>query len=254
MHEAGRAARLHTDIPIFVQAASNEGRDGAVFGLLHPFQEGLLVDGNVPEDAWTRVARHWHECFRLRNPVAPGDPKMYGRRSWNELDHFIRQDNILQLRSIMSAVTARGRQWVPVRTMAPGSFIEFTDGDLGEIACAEHTRWYQRRLAAGWSAVISEGGTGTTAKSKTHSNASVVPWSRASGQQAGRAVRVPAISTSATRGRWVRGCCPARRSRGGGPLPAGWGRRGEEAEIRPAVDEALRRGRTLRRRWRLARP
>jgi hypothetical protein len=176
LHEAGRVARLHPHTPIFVQVASREGTDGAVFDSLRPFQQGLLVDGNVPEDAWTRVARHWHECFRLRHPVAPGDPKMYGRRPWDELDQFIRQDNILQLRSILSAVAARGRQWVPARMVPRGSFIELTDTDLEEIACAEHTRWYQRRLAAGWTAGDGQGGAGVTAKGPSLSNAAVVPW------------------------------------------------------------------------------
>jgi hypothetical protein len=176
MHEAGRVARLHPHTPIFVQAASGEGTDGAVFDRLHPFQQGLLVDGNLPEDTWTRVARHWHECFRLRYPVAPGDPKMYGRRPWDELDQFIRQDNILQLRSILSAVAARGRQWVPARMVPPGSFIELTDRDLEEAACAEHTRWYQRRLAAGWSAGDDQGSATARARRLPRSNASVVPW------------------------------------------------------------------------------
>ena len=36
--------------------------------------------------------------------------------------------------------------------MVPGSFIELSEQDLEAIACSEHTRWYQRRLAAGWSA------------------------------------------------------------------------------------------------------
>ena len=177
MHEAGRVARLHPNTPIFVQVASSEGTDKAVFDRLHPFQQGLLVDGNVPEDAWTRVARHWHECFRLRHPVAPGDPKTYGRRPWYELDQFIRQDNILQLRSILSAVAALGRRWVPARMVPSGSFIELTDGDLEEVARAEHTRWYHRRLAAGWSAGDDQDGTATS-KRPPRSNASVVPWAQ----------------------------------------------------------------------------
>jgi Trk K+ transport system NAD-binding subunit len=176
MHEAGRVARLHPDTPVFVQVASSEGTDKAIFDRLHPFQQGLLVDGDVPEDAWTRVARHWHECFRLRHPVAPGDPKTYGRRPWDELDQFIRQDNILQLRSILSAVAARGRQWVPARMVPSGSFIELTDGDLEDVARSEHTRWYHRRVAAGWSAGVVQGDAAITARRPPRSNASVVPW------------------------------------------------------------------------------
>ncbi len=180
MHEAGRVARLHPGTPVFVQVASGEGTDEAVFDLLHPFQQGLLVNGDVPEDAWTRVARHWHECFRLRHPVAPGDPRMYGRLPWDELDQFIRQDNILQLRSILSAVAARGRQWVPVRMVPPGSYIELTETDVEEVARAEHTRWYRRRQAAGWSAGDDHGGAdgqvSASVRRPARSNASVMPW------------------------------------------------------------------------------
>ena len=74
MHEAGRVARLHPGIPVFVQTSEGAGTSGAIFDLLHPFQRALLVDGEVPEDTWTRVARHWHECYRLSHPPAPGNP------------------------------------------------------------------------------------------------------------------------------------------------------------------------------------
>jgi hypothetical protein len=171
MHEAGRVARLHPDTPIFVLAAPAEGMDTAIFDLLHPFQETLLVDGEVPEDTWTKVARHWHECFRLRHPPPPNDRAAPTRRPWAELDQFIRQDNILQLRSILSAVAARGRRWVPVRAVAPGSFIELSDRDLEEVARAEHTRWYQRRVTAGWSATGNVRANGSLLV-----NESVVPW------------------------------------------------------------------------------
>jgi MFS family permease len=83
------------------------------------------------------------------------------------------QDNILQLRSILSAVAARGRQWVPVRMVPSGSFIELTDRDLEEVAIAEHTRWYRRRLAAGWTAAGEDG----AARRKVRTNDSVLPWS-----------------------------------------------------------------------------
>ena len=99
MHEAGRVARLHPGVPVFVLTSDGAGTSGAIFDQLQPYQRALLVGGQVPEDAWTRVARHWHECFRLRNPVASGDPKAPARRPWADLDDFIRQDNILQLRS-----------------------------------------------------------------------------------------------------------------------------------------------------------
>jgi len=175
MHEAGRVARLHPGIPVFVLTSDGAGTSGAIFDQLQPYQRALLVGGQVPEDTWTRVARHWHECFRLRDPAAPGDPKAATRRPWAGLDEFIRQDNILQLRCIMAAVAGRGRQWVPGRAVVPGSFIELNERDLAEVACIEHTRWYRRRLAAGWTAAP-KNGTGSARAGRALVNAKVVPW------------------------------------------------------------------------------
>jgi hypothetical protein len=169
MHEAGRVARLHPGIPVFVLSSDGAGVSGAIFDLLQPFQRALLVDGEPPEDTWTRIARHWHECYRLTHPVAAGDARAPGRLPWAELDDFIRQDNVLQLRSVMAAVVACGRSWVPGRAVAPGSFVELSDHDLEEVARVEHTRWYQRRRAAGWRAA---GDPGAGARV----NSSVVPW------------------------------------------------------------------------------
>jgi hypothetical protein len=173
MHEAGRVARLHPGIPVLVLTSDGAGTSGVVFDQLRPYQRALLVGGQVPGDTWTRVARHWHECFRLRNPPPPGDQKAPTRRPWADLDDFIRQDNILQLRSIMAAVAARGRRWVPGRAVVPGSFIELNDRDLGEVARAEHTRWYRRRLKAGWTAAPR---TGTARSAHALVNSKVVPW------------------------------------------------------------------------------
>jgi hypothetical protein len=177
LHEAGRVARLHPDVPVFVLIPHGAGMDGAIFDLLQPFQRDLLVGGEVPEDTWTRVARHWHECFRLRHPAVPGDPRTLTGRPWAELDEFIRQDNILQLRSVMTEVVALGRRWVPARAVAPGSFIELSDRDLEKIARAEHTRWYRRRLMAGWSAGEGDDPPGAARISRALVNSRVVPWS-----------------------------------------------------------------------------
>ncbi|MGH3158823.1 MAG: hypothetical protein ACRDNF_19945 [Streptosporangiaceae bacterium] len=171
-HEAGRVARLHPDTPLFVPMSAGSGRTGAIFDMLQPFQQAFLVAGKVPEDVWTRVARHWHECYRLSHPPVPGDPRSVTGRPWAELDGFIRQDNILQVRSIMAEVVDQGRQWVPSRAVTPGSFIEFTDGELEEVARAEHARWYQRRLAAGWTAA----GNGMAASSAGLVNRRVLAW------------------------------------------------------------------------------
>jgi hypothetical protein len=93
VHEAGRAARLHPAVPVFVLASDGAGTSDAIFDLLRPFQRSLLVDGEVPSDAWTRVARHWHECFRLRHPAVPGDwvVEGYGGERWLVTDEQFRR-------------------------------------------------------------------------------------------------------------------------------------------------------------------
>jgi hypothetical protein len=149
LHEAGRVAKLHPETPVFVLAALGDAIGGAIFDLLYPFEPGLLIEGEVPEDTWTRIARHWHECYRLSHPVPPGHPKARARVPWSELDPFLRQDNILELRSILAAVAARGRQWTPSHLVPAGSVIELSEEELTRVAIAEHTRWLQRRLAAG---------------------------------------------------------------------------------------------------------
>jgi hypothetical protein len=190
MHEAGRVARLHPGIPVFVLTPEGAGTRGAIFDRLHPFQRALLTGGQLPEDTWTRVARHWHECHRLSHPPGPADPRTLTSRPWDDLDGFIRQDNILELRSIMTEVAARGRRWVPTRAVVPGSFIELSEQDLEAIAHREHTRWYQRRLAAGWSA----GGAGKAgdrrraAQRQALVNSRVVPWADLPADERSRAV------------------------------------------------------------------
>jgi hypothetical protein len=174
MHEAGRVARLHPNVPVFMLTSDGAGTSDAIFDQLRPFQRTLLVDGEALEDTWTRVARHWHECYRLRHPPVPGEPRALTGRPWGELDEFIRQDNILQLRSVMTEVVGRGRRWVPRRAVAAGSFIELNDRELEVIARAEHTRWYLRRVAAGWTGGGSSGNGAATGQVKV--NARVVPW------------------------------------------------------------------------------
>jgi hypothetical protein len=177
LHEAGRVARLHPRIPVFVLSSDGAGSSEPTFDLLRPFQRALLIDGALPEDAWTRMARHWHECYRLRHPTAPGDPRSAARRPWADLDEFIRQDNILQLRSVMTAVVGRGRRWVPARAVAPGSFIELSGLDLEAIAQAEHTRWYERRRGAGWRPADRKAGRERSSGTwNPHVNSNVIPW------------------------------------------------------------------------------
>lgn len=169
VHEAGRVARLHPVVPVFVLTQATATPTEPIFDRLQPFQRTLLVNGEVPEDTWTRIARQWHECFRLEHPARPGDEQAArARLPWAALSDFYLEDNTLQLSSIMSKVVALGRRWIPVRAVLPGSVIELSQHDLEKIAQLEHTRWFQRRLAHGWSAA----GTGPGALV----NPRVVPW------------------------------------------------------------------------------
>jgi hypothetical protein len=170
MHIAGRMARLHPETAVFVLSSDGAGIRGAIFDQLRPFQRGVLVSGGPPEDTWTRLARHWHECYRLANPLPAGDPREPNRRPWAQLDEFIRQDNILQLRNILVTVASLGREWVPVRAVPKGSFVELTGSDLAAVARAEHNRWYLRRRQAGWRPTAQE------ARSPALVNSIVVPW------------------------------------------------------------------------------
>ena len=187
MHEAGRVARLHPRIPLFVLTADGAGARHAIFDRLQPVQRTFLVDDDPPPDAWTRVARHWHECYRMSHPAVPGEPRTLTGRPWASLDDFIRQDNILQLRSVMTAVVGRGRVWVPARAVSPGSFIELTDRDVEEVARIEHTRWYLRRLAAGWTA--SPNGSRARAADADRTNSRVVPWAELPEADRGQSIR-----------------------------------------------------------------
>ena len=217
VHEAGRVARLHKDIPVFLLTSTGAGTTGTIFDLLHPFQRALLVDGEVPEDSWIRVARHWHECYRLSHPPDATDPRMLTGRKWAELDDFIRDDNVLQLRSIMTAVVSRGRRWVPGRAVAPGSFIELNEHDLVAIARSEHTRWFQRRVAAGWSpgdarlngSASRNGSAGTTASPGQPPGGALDGAAR---RRPGRRHRVPAVPARAARGRRLHAGRARRRS------------------------------------------
>jgi Trk K+ transport system NAD-binding subunit len=173
LHEAGRVARLHPRTPVFVLSSDGAGVTGAAFDRLHPFQRAFLVDGQAPEDTWTRIARHWHECYRLMHPAVPGGPKELTRRPWADLPPFIREDNILQLRSVMAAVAARGRHWVPVAAVVPGSFVELSGHDLEEVARQEHSRWYERRWADGWRPAAP----GQKDDDAARINSNVRPWS-----------------------------------------------------------------------------
>ena len=149
MHIAGRVARLHPKLPVFVLSDSGHAKGGAIFDLLHPFETSLLVNLQVPEDTWSRIARHWHECYRLSHPVPAGHPGASTRVPWAGLGPFVQQENILQLRSILTEVEQLGRRWAPAQLVAEGSIVELSAAELDQTARAEHRRWLRRQVAIG---------------------------------------------------------------------------------------------------------
>jgi hypothetical protein len=179
IHEAGRVARLHPSSVIYTQSVDGTSGAEIAFDNLHQFRVGFLVDGVLPVDTWTRLARHNHERYRLHWPVQNGREPEPGRRPWADLDEFYREDNIRQIRQILGSAVTQGRVWRPVRTVPPGSRVEFIESELEAMARAEHERWYARRVAANWHPADagkdhpSIPGRGSGPRKV---NASVVPW------------------------------------------------------------------------------
>jgi hypothetical protein len=171
-HEAGRVARLHPGTVIYAQSVDDAGEAGVVFDRLHHFRRGFLVDGTLPADTWTRLARHNHECYRLRWPVPAGSPRESSRRPWDDLDEFFRADNIRQVRQVLSSAVYLGRLWRPLRAVPPGSFVEFTGSELLWIARTDHDSWHARRVAAGWRPPRA----GEREDNDRRVNASIVSW------------------------------------------------------------------------------
>jgi hypothetical protein len=144
-HEAGRVARLHQKTLIFTLSASGAGMRDAIFERLHPFELGLQMDGGVPADFWTQIARLWHERYRLSHPVLPDDPKEAKRRPWDSLAEVWQRGNILQVRSILKLVAESGRTWVPIRMVPSGSHVELNASEIDDVARLEHARWLSQQ-------------------------------------------------------------------------------------------------------------
>lgn len=172
LHEAGRVARLHRSTPVFILTSEGADVTDPIFDTLRPFHRTLLVGGRVPEDSWTRISRLWHETYRRAHPAPPGSGKERTRRRWEDLDDFIREDNILQLRSVMAEVARLGRHWVPAREAVRGSMVDLTGSEVHRVASAEHTRWYEHRARAGWHATAA----GEHDDDSMLRNSNVRPW------------------------------------------------------------------------------
>lgn len=185
-HEAGRVARLHPRTVVYVQSVDSIGGADVVFDNLHQFRTGFLVDGVLPVDTWTRLARHNHEYYRLRWPVPAGNPASPARQPWDDLPPFYREDNVRQVRQVLTSVVELGRVWRPLRAVPAGSIVELTESELTELARAEHARWYARRAAANWRPPGTEHPGGAVARlpgmsrravaDDTRVNPSMVPW------------------------------------------------------------------------------
>jgi len=135
------------------------------------------VTGGALRTVGTRVARHWHECYRLSIRLAARPPKAAARVPWSELDHFLRQENILELRSIRrpsrpAAGSGHGHTWSrPARH-------ELSEPDMTAITMPGTARWLQ-----------------TTGCGGLAGRENVGPW-RSCDPGAGRRVQAPSAHSS----------------------------------------------------------
>jgi hypothetical protein len=188
VHEAGRVARLHPRTALYFRSEGRVGVPEGVFDGLRYYQPGFLVGGDLPDDTWTRLARHNHETYRLRRPGASDDSP--ARQPWESLSEFFREENIRQIRQVLSGVVGLGRRWRPLRVLAPGSMVQLNQTELTALAQAEHERWYARRLAAGWRAPRD----GEPPGHGHQVNPNVLPWAElTTGAQDGNVANVESI-------------------------------------------------------------
>ena len=75
MHRVGRLARLHPDTWIYIESPTGGAEREVIFNRLRLFQSSLLVAGDLPEDTWMRVARHWHGVLQARRPAVTRSSK-----------------------------------------------------------------------------------------------------------------------------------------------------------------------------------
>jgi hypothetical protein len=154
--QASRVARLtgtrviglgrHADL----QLGSPDAKPGQ-FTAFPPTLLGTRVEGSdVPEDSWTSLARFEHNLYLASAPANGRSARM----AWPDdgktrLDEFYRQDNLRQLRLLMANVSDRA-DWKWETVTANDIKCAVPDDLLTELAEAEHVRWLNYRLAAGW--------------------------------------------------------------------------------------------------------
>lgn len=180
MTQAARLARLHPASPVCAFDAAVRGVDrfeeddhlrGFVtrFGpglhrtvklsdLSHQHRRDLPVEHDwdmvklVPDDSWTVLARYVHERY-----IA--DKKDAGKsthRPWGDLTsterlpHFVREDNLRQLRHLLAQVPSLGTglEWAP--RWACETPAQLKPVEKRKLARLEHKRWLDLRLDNGW--------------------------------------------------------------------------------------------------------
>lgn len=152
-----RISRLHGSALVYARAPSAVGIEQDDAGesstrRLVRYGPTLLEGDAVPEDSWTLLARQGHEVY-----VAGRQDGRMARRHWGRpgepsqerLPSFFREDNLRQLRSILSERVEQGFDWVPVAHDAV-ELGSLDDSDVVAMARHEHERWCDLRVDHGW--------------------------------------------------------------------------------------------------------
>lgn len=119
----------------------------------HPIQEyakNLFMSGHVPEDAWTRIARHQHERYRRVNYSLD---KRATRLAWwgpagFSLADGTRDDNLASVRGTLAWFASRGFVWRRVNSDTPlpdpplpAPPFGISDAQWRELLFAEYCRY-----------------------------------------------------------------------------------------------------------------
>jgi hypothetical protein len=99
-----------------------------------------LIDG----DSIETIARAIHERWRAEQ-LAAGKPAP----AWSDLDESRQASNRDQAADIAVKLAGIGCEIVPLRGHDAAE-CRFTDGEIEQLASAEHDRWVQERSNAGW--------------------------------------------------------------------------------------------------------
>ncbi|MDQ0725193.1 hypothetical protein [Microbacterium sp. W4I20] len=145
----------------FVSAAGPHPRGAVIrFGpVLHStiVTEEAEVRRYPPEDSWAGLARHQHEMYVAARGQDPRPTRRAWGDPWDEQDErlpeFIREDNVRQLRHLLTGLPelATGLVWVPYDGTR-GAVLSASE--VGLLAEREHERWVALRLQNGWSGAV----------------------------------------------------------------------------------------------------